>query len=104
VPGDILFAGELDLTTRIRPPAGDYLGNLAAVLLGPEVGNIRRVFVAKGAALRLKRLQAERDRPRVGDVVDVRAVANLEDVLRELWPELMSSTKEKQAISANSAA
>jgi len=60
--------------------------------------------VAKGAALRLKRLQAERDRPRVGDVVDVRAVANLEDVLRELWPELMSSTKERQAISANSAA
>ena len=69
VQGNTLFVGELDLTTRVRP-----LANLAAVLLGPEAGSIRKVFMAKEAAARMKRLQAEKDGPRVGDIVDVRAV------------------------------
>jgi DNA repair protein RadA/Sms len=89
LPGDVLFAGELDLRARIRPPEHKYLRNLAAVLLGGRAVNIRRVFVAKDTALRLSSFQEGKKGPRLGDSVQVRGVTDLEDVLVELWPDLM---------------
>lgn len=90
VQANTLFAAELDLTTRVRPPEQAYLTKLAALLLGSQAGNIRRVFVANEAAPRLSRLQAEKDGPRLGETIQVRGVTNLEDVLAELWPDLMT--------------
>src|SRR6266566_775534 len=81
VPGNTLFAGELDLTTRVRSPEHGYLRTLAAALLGPKVDMIRTVFVAKEAAARLSRFQAEKDGPRLGDIVQVTGVTDLEEVL-----------------------
>jgi hypothetical protein len=93
VPANTLFAGELDLTTRVRPPEQAYLSNLAALLLGSQASNIRRVFVAKEAAARLSRLQAEKDGPRFGDHIQVIGVTDLQDVLVSLWPGLMADSE-----------
>jgi DNA repair protein RadA/Sms len=90
VPANTLFAGELDLTTRIRPPEQAYIRNLAALLLGSNAGNIRKVFVAKGAATQLSRFQVEKDGPRLGEAIEVRGVIDLEDVLAQLWPDLVT--------------
>ena len=93
VPADAIFVGEIDLATRVRPPEESYLRNLAALLLGPQVGKFQKVYVAREAALRLSMLRVERDGARVGDGVRVLGVTDLEDVLGQLWPDLMTHSK-----------
>jgi hypothetical protein len=89
VPANTLMVGELDLMTRVRAPREGFLANLAALLLGPYSGKIRRLFVAKEAASRLSKTQAERDGPRLGDNIEIRGVTDLQDVLADLWPSLV---------------
>lgn len=83
-----LLVGELDLTRRIRPPDAPYLASLAALLVGPQKGRIKTVFLASEAAPRLARMQPERTGPRVGEVAEVRGVDGLEALLTDLWPDL----------------
>jgi len=99
VAADSLFAGELDLRARVRPPEHRYLRNLAAILLG-HASSIRTLFVAGEAATRVCRFQAEKDGPQLGDVVEVIGVANLEEVIGRLWPDLVSDSKSARVISA----
>ncbi len=101
VAADLLFAGELDLRARVRQPEHRYLRNLAAILLGTHAGSIRTLFVAREAAPRLSRFQTDKDGPQVGDVVEVTGVANLEEVISRLWPDLMSHPRPARVVSAS---
>ncbi len=83
-----LLVGELDLTRRIRPPDAPYLASLAALLVGPQKGRIKTVFISSEAAPRLARMQPERTGPRVGEIAEVRGVDGLETLLTDLWPDL----------------
>jgi DNA repair protein RadA/Sms len=93
LPSKALFAGELDLMTRVRAPEDRYLSNLGAVLVGPHAGNIRKVFIAREAAARLSRFQAEKDGPRLGDTIQVVGVTDLQDVVAALWPDLRADSR-----------
>ena len=93
VPADAIFVGEIDLATRVRPPEESYLRNLAALLLGPQASKFQKVYVAREAAPRLSMLRVERDGARVGDGVRVLGVTDLEEVLGQLWPDLMTHSK-----------
>ena len=44
--------------------------------------------MAEKAADELKEMRPEHKGARVGDVVDVRGVRDLEELVRELWPEV----------------
>jgi len=83
-----LLVGELDLTRRIRPPDQIYLAALAQLLLGPQHGRIKRVFISTEAVSALGKMQPDKSGPRVGEAVEIRGVSDLETLLRELWPSL----------------
>lgn len=83
-----LFVGELDLTRRIRTPERTYLASLALLLVGPQKGRVKRVYLGEEAAQTLGKMQPDKSGPRVGEIVDLRGVADLEALLRELWPSL----------------
>lgn len=85
-----LFVGELDLTRRVRPPEPTYLASLAQLLLGPQSGRIRRVFLAQEAVSPLSKMRPDKNGPRVGDVAELVGVTDLEAVLQKLWPALLA--------------
>jgi DNA repair protein RadA/Sms len=90
VPQDALFVGELDLTRRIRPPDQVYLAALAGLLLGPQRGRIRVVYISEECADRLSRMRPDQSGPTVGEVLSVRGVSTLESLIHDLWPELVT--------------
>jgi DNA repair protein RadA/Sms len=98
VDGRTLFVGELDLTRRVRPPEQTYLASLAQLLLGPQSGTIRRVFLAKEAVGRLSKMQPDKNGPHVGDAIEIVGVADLETVLQELWPTLLADIAAKTSL------
>jgi Mg-chelatase subunit ChlI-like protein len=87
-----LFVGELDLTRRIRPPEPTYIASLAQLLVGPQMGKIRRLFIAAEVASALGRIQPDKKGPHVSDKVEVRGVSDLDGLLRELWPALFEDS------------
>jgi hypothetical protein len=87
-----LFVGELDLTRRIRPPEPTYIASLAQLVVGPQLGKIRRLFIAAEVAAALGRMQPDKKGPRVSDKVEVRGVSDLDGLLKELWPVLFEDS------------
>lgn len=90
-----LFVGELDLTKRIRSPHATYLASLAELLVGPQRGRIARVYLSEEVAADFAKKQPDKTQPKVGEVVEIRGVADLETLLQQLWP-LLSNHKTKQ--------
>ncbi len=86
-----LFVGEVDLTKQIRPPERTYLAGLAELLVELQPGRIERVYLSDRSAEDLRHMQPGENRPRVGDIIDVRGVRELDNVLQSIWPELMAS-------------
>jgi DNA repair protein RadA/Sms len=87
-----LFVGELDLIRRIRSPEATYLAALALLLVGPQRGSVKRIFVSDEAVSTLRQMQPDQGGPRVGEVVDIKGVSDLESLLRELWPDLFTGS------------
>jgi len=85
-----LFVGEVDLTKQIRPPERTYLASLAELLVELHPGRIERVYISDNSAEELRHMQPDENKPSVGDIVDVRGVRELGDVLQSIWPELMA--------------
>ncbi len=90
VPQDALFVGELDLTRRVRAPEQTYLAALAGLLLGPQKGRFRAVYVSEECADRLSRMKPDQSGPTVGEATRVRGVASLEALISDLWPEFVT--------------
>jgi len=90
-----LFVGELDLTKRIRSPQATYLASLAELLAGPQKGKIARVYLSNEVAADFAKKQPNKGQPKIGEMVEVRGVDDLESLLQELWP-LLSNSKTKQ--------
>jgi len=86
-----LFIGEVDLTKQIRPPERTYLASLAELLVELQPGRIEKVYISESSAEELRHMQPDENSPKVGDIVDVRGVRELGDVLQSIWPELMAS-------------
>lgn len=97
VPANTLFVGEVDLTTRVRPLCDCCLEGLGELLLMPS-STVKRVYIAKGAAVRLGQIRAA-DEPRLGSIVQIIGVENLEELLHKLWPALLSDTLNQQQLS-----
>ena len=89
VPPNTLFVGEIDLKGRVRSSEDGYLRNLAALILGPQIGKVGRIFIAKENVGRLSRFQVDKDGPRLGDAVQLTGVVDLADLVATLWPDLM---------------
>jgi|Deesub1362B_J571_1020462.scaffolds.fasta_scaffold01077_3 DNA repair protein RadA/Sms len=89
VDNQSLFVGEVDLTKQIRPPERRYLAALAELLVELQPGRIGKVYLSERSAQELKEMRPDENKPRVGDLVEVHGVRNLEDVLQAIWPDLM---------------
>ncbi len=59
VPPNTLFAGELDLTSRIRRPDPNYLAELAQILVRVHTGTIQRIYLSAEAEHDMKAHLAE---------------------------------------------
>jgi DNA repair protein RadA/Sms len=90
VPDRALFVGELDLTRRIRSPEDRYLAALASLLTGAQKGKIKRIYISEDCAKSLGRMRPENHGPTVGEVVEIIGTADLEHLLRQLWPDLFA--------------
>jgi len=89
VPSRTLFVGELDLSRSVRPPDPGYLTAVANVVIGTQRGKIRQVFIADQCAEEFSQMQPEEGGPRVGELVQVRGVTRLEQLIGKLWPDLL---------------
>ncbi len=91
VDGDTLFIGEVDLTKQIRPPQRTYLAALAEVLaeLHPR-GRIKRVYLSYHSSEEFRAMRPKENGPRIGETVEVRGVKELDSVICELWPSLIT--------------
>ena len=90
VPDKALFAGELDLTRRIRCPEMRYLAALAALLTGPQRHNINKLYVSDDCAGPLGRMRPDNHGPTLGELLEIVGVPDLENLLRKLWPDLFA--------------
>lgn len=90
VPSQSLFVGELDLTRRVRSPENTYLAALASLLTGPAKGRLKQLYISEECASALARMRPESHGPAVGELIEITGVSDLEQVLRQLWPDLFS--------------
>lgn len=74
---------------QIRPPEEKQLQNLAKALGKSRPGQIKTVYVAKEAAEGLGQMRAGYRGPMVGAMAHVRGVSSLEELGKELWPEVL---------------
>ena len=94
VPTGSLFAGELDLTSRIRRPDPNYLAELAQVLIRVHSGTIQRIYLSAEAAKEMKDHLNEQEKTARAEGADVSAkievigVRDLTGLLALLWPDL----------------
>ncbi|MCX7975092.1 MAG: AAA family ATPase [Candidatus Aminicenantes bacterium] len=88
VDRNILFVGEVDLTKQIRPPEKTYLAALAEFLCESKA-KIKTVYISDKASDDLKRIKPNEIKPRIGDIVDVRGVPELDNLIAALWPNLI---------------
>jgi predicted ATP-dependent serine protease len=93
VDNQTLFVGEVDLTKQIRPPERTYLPSLAEVLVEAQLRRIRRVFLSEKVAKEFEEMQPEEGRPRIGDIVEVQGVRDIDSLIPDLWPSLVSGEK-----------
>lgn len=93
VDNQTLFIGEVDLTKQIRPPERTYLAGLAEVLVESQPGRIKRVYLSERAADEFKEMQPQEGRLKVGGLVEVCGVRDLDSLLHHLWPFLLTSGK-----------
>lgn len=94
VPPNTLFAGELDLTSRIRRPDPNYLAELAQILVRVHAGIIQRIYLATEAVGDMKTHLAEQQQAAEAEGaggsanIDVIGVRDLGGLLGMLWPEI----------------
>jgi DNA repair protein RadA/Sms len=94
IDNQTLFIGEVDLTKQIRPPSErTYLAGLAEVLVESQPKRIKRIYLSEQVADEFKELQPGEDRPKVGDIIDVHGVKDLDSLVLNLWPSLISGAK-----------
>jgi len=62
VPPNTLFAGELDLTSRIRRPDPNYLAELAQILVRVHSGTIQRIYLSVEAEHDMKAHLTEQEK------------------------------------------
>jgi DNA repair protein RadA/Sms len=92
VDNKTLFIGEVDLTKQIRPPSErTYLAGLAEVLVESQPRRIKRVYLSEQVADEFKEMQPGEGRPKVSEAVEVRGVKDLDSLVHNLWPSLISS-------------
>lgn len=75
---------------RIRPPETRYLDALGQLVAGPQQGCLDTILISVEAAGDLRRMRPDPNGPPLMELVDIRGVANLEDLLRWLWPEVVT--------------
>jgi DNA repair protein RadA/Sms len=89
-----MFMGEVDLTKQIRPPSETtYLAGLAEVLVESYPRRIKHVYLSDKVADEFKKMQPDENRPRVGEIVEVHGVKDLDSLIQILWPSLTTSAK-----------
>jgi DNA repair protein RadA/Sms len=97
VPTGSLFAGELDLTSRIRRPDPNYLAELAQVLVRVHGGTIQRIYLSVEAEREMKDHLTEQEKAARAEGaggsarVEIIGVRNLAGLLGLLWPEIGAS-------------
>lgn len=84
VPSGSLMIGEVDLTKEIRPLPGSFDPQALATVLTTEASNISHIFVAESSGSMLRR-----ELQKNGSKVNVSGVADLETLIRRLWPDAM---------------
>lgn len=93
VDSQTLFVGEVDLTKQVRPPERTYLPGLAEVLISLQPRRIRRIYLSEKVASEFKEMQPEEGRPRIGDLVEIRGVKDIDSLVVDLWPSLSDAEK-----------
>lgn len=94
VPPNTLFAGELDLTSRIRRPDPNYLAELAQVLVKFHQGTIRRIYLASESEKELKDHLFEQEKAArdegvaIEGTIAITGVRDLPSLLNILWPQI----------------
>lgn len=95
VPAGGLFVGELDLTSRVRPPEPQYLAELAQVLVRNHFGSIQHVYVAAESERELdqhlkEQVAAARAEGMAipGTTIQIHGVRSLSEMLSTLWVDI----------------
>jgi hypothetical protein len=96
VPDTALFVGEVDLRNQIRPPEEKQLQNLARALGKSPPGQIKTVYIAQEAAEGLRQMKTGLAGPLVGVMVNVRGVGSLDELGRDLWPEVLGKDEARE--------
>jgi DNA repair protein RadA/Sms len=94
VDNQTLFIGEVDLTKQIRPPSERvYLASLAEVLVESHPRRIERIFLSEKAVDEFKEMQPQEGRAKIGEIVNVQGVRDLDALIQVLWPSLVPSSR-----------
>lgn len=88
VDNHTLFIGEVDLTKQIRPPEQTYLASLAEVLTESIQRRIKRIFLSDTAAIDFQEMRPNENRQRMGELVEIIGVRDLDTLIKDLWPSL----------------
>ncbi len=84
-----LFVGEVDLTKQIRAPERTYLAGLAEALVESQQKRIQSVYLSDRSSDEFRHMQPVEGEPKIGDIVEVQGVADLDSLLRIIWPSLI---------------
>ena len=79
------------LTRRVRPPSRPYLAALARLINDGQSGMIGRIYISEAAAETLARMRPDPNGAPIRELADICCVADLEGLLREVWPGLFSA-------------
>lgn len=93
VDSQTLFVGEVDLTKQIRPPERTYLAGLAEFLVESHPRRIKKVYISEKIAGDFKEMRPKDNGPRVNEMIEVRGVRDLDSLILDLWPTLISMVK-----------
>lgn len=83
-----MFVGEVDLTKQVRPPEKTYLAALAEFLCESK-SKIKNIYVSDKVSDDLKQMKPGEMKPRIGDLVEVRGISDLDALIADLWPNLV---------------
>jgi DNA repair protein RadA/Sms len=89
-----LFVGEVDLTKQIRPPEKTYLAALAEFICESK-SEIKKVYLSEKASKDFEQMQPGEAKPRIGDIVKVRGIGDLDSLITDLWPNLIKNQSDK---------
>jgi DNA repair protein RadA/Sms len=88
VDNQTLFIGEVDLTKQIRPPEKTYLAGLAEFLVESHPRKLKRVYLSEKIESEFKELRPKEDGPKIGEIIEVIGVKDLDSLINDLWPSL----------------